>query len=71
MRLYQYGLARANRISFIDTSRFKIGYKINTLGGQSGCPVIMDDSIIAVHVGGDKAQYNVGRIVDFSFISNA
>ena len=54
----------------IDTASCKIGYGISTLPGQSGCPVAIDDSIIAVHIGGCKDQFNVGRIIDASFINN-
>lgn len=55
IQLYQYGLVRKDRITMIDTASFKIGYGISTLPGQSGCPVVINDSIIAVHVGGFKA----------------
>lgn len=54
----------------VDIANFKIGYGISTLGGQSGCPVTVDDSIIAIHVGGDKGQFNVGRIVEISLVQN-
>ena len=52
----------------MDAAQLKIGYGISTLPGQSGCPVVVEEAIIAVHVGGDKEQFNVGRIVDEGLI---
>ena len=69
MKLYQYGLAREGRITVISAEQSKIGYEISTLPGQSGCPVVANGNYIAVHMGGDKAQFNVGRIVDASFMN--
>lgn len=54
----------------IDPVRFKLGYGISTLPGQSGSPVVADNAIVAVHVGGDVAQFNVGRIIDTELIVN-
>ena len=54
----------------MDAALFKIGYGISTLPGQSGCPVVVEGSIIAVHVGGDKEQFNVGRVVDESLVNS-
>ena len=68
--MYQYGLARKGRITVVDGVEFKMGYGISTLPGQSGSPVVVEDAIIAVHVGGDKAQFNVGRIVDTSLLDS-
>ena len=48
-----------------------VTHLVNTLGGQSGCPVAIDNSVIAIHVGGDKGQFNVGRIIDPTLIRNA
>ncbi len=47
-------MARSNRITTIEANDFKIGYGISTLGGQSGCPVVIGDDIIAVHNGGGR-----------------
>ncbi len=39
-------------------------YTINTLVGQSGCPVLMYNDIIGIHNAGDKkAKVNRGRIM--------
>lgn len=54
----------------IDALQSKIGYGISTLPGQSGCPVVMNNSVIAIHVGGDKANFNVGRIIDEALITS-
>jgi V8-like Glu-specific endopeptidase len=54
MQLYQYGLARDNRIVSVDSSAFKIEYGISTLPGQSGSPVVVGSRIIAIHNGGGK-----------------
>ena len=32
--------------------------------------MVVDGKIIAVHVGGDKAKFNIGRIIDASLITN-
>ena len=48
-----------------------MGYGISTLGGQSGCPVTVDNAIIAIHVGGAKTKdINLGRIIDYTLITN-
>ena len=70
LKLYQYGLTRKNRIIAIDALSFKLRYSISTLPGQSGCPVAVDNKIVAVHVGGDMADSNIGRIVDAALIRN-
>ena len=66
--MHQYGLARKDSIVLINSSEFKIGYSITTFPGQSGCPVVTGDKIIAVHIGGDKAKFNAGRIIDHAVI---
>jgi hypothetical protein len=70
IKLYQFGLARKNRISMID--RFKIGYAISTEGGQSGCPIFADEKLIALHSGGGmkSENFNVGRIITEDLINN-
>lgn len=37
-----------------DAARFKIGYGVSTYPGHSGSPVVVEDAIIAIHVGGEK-----------------
>lgn len=46
---------------------FQLRYGISTLPGQSGCPVVANNSIIAIHVGG-KEDFNVGRVIDEALI---
>ena len=58
------------RIAEIDGQQGKLGYGVSTLAGQSGCPVVKDDRIIAVHVGGYQGKYNVGRLIDSTVIKN-
>lgn len=78
MTLYQYGLELQDRVVLVMPSQFKIGYGISTLAGESGSPVVVDDAIIAVHVGGsnfggkkdDEVEFNVGRTVDTTLITN-
>lgn len=38
---------------------------MTTHPGQSGCPVVADNTIIAIHVGGGagKSDYNIGRMI--------
>jgi V8-like Glu-specific endopeptidase len=50
--LQQYGLARKDRIVFIQEESLKIGYAITTLPGHSGSPVFIEENIIAIHIGG-------------------
>lgn len=66
--MHQYGLTRLGRITLIDGEQRKIGYGISTLQGHSGCSVVLDDKIIAIHVGGFKAKFNIGRIIDHALI---
>lgn len=68
--LYQYGLARQDRVVLVDIANFKIVYGVSTLPGQSGCPVVQDDAIIAIHVGGDKEEFNIGRVIDISLVNS-
>lgn len=71
MKLYQYGLTRKNMLVDIDPLKFKMKYSISTLPGQSGCPVTIDNTIVAVHIGGDMAkEFNVGRLVDTSLLKH-
>ncbi len=51
MKLYQYGFSLRGRLRTVDHSKFAIKYEINTLGGQSGCPIILNGNIIGVHNG--------------------
>lgn len=68
--LYQYGLARSGRL-VDNVSQFKICYGISTLPGQSGSPVVIGNTIIAIHVGGEIGkEFNVGRIVDETLLKN-
>lgn len=54
----------------IDTAGHKLGYNISTLPGQNGCPVSVENTIIAVHLGGEKASFNFGRLIDDKLITN-
>ncbi len=56
MKLHQYGLARSNKIVGISLKDHRVSYGISTLGGQSGCPVVVDRKIIAIHIGGGNAN---------------
>ena len=55
----------------MDAAQLKIGYGISTLPGQSGCPVVVEEAIIAVHVGGEVGkQFNVGRVVNEGLVKS-
>ena len=42
-----------------------IYYAISTVSGQSGCPLIFDDVLIGVHIGGNElTQLNGGKLMD-------
>jgi V8-like Glu-specific endopeptidase len=47
-----------------------IKYAISTEGGHSGCPVVVDDKIIAIHNGGEKDKFNMGRLITPDLINN-
>jgi hypothetical protein len=75
-QLHQYGLAKkSDRISILDAKTFTIGYAISTLRGQSGCPVVADQQIIAIHTGEGKkskhfnVEFNVGRLIDLDLLA--
>jgi hypothetical protein len=61
-----------NRVSVIDYKSFKIGFAISTRVGHSGCPIIADGRIIAIHNGGGKKddKFNVGRLVTFDLVGD-
>lgn len=69
-QLYQYGLSRRNCFATINKNSSRINNKISTGAGQSGCPVVIGDSTIAVHLGGVNYKFNVGRMVDSTLINN-
>lgn len=57
----------------IDIPARKIDYKISTLPGQSGAPVITGNKIIAIHGGSDKSELkemNVGRLLTAEMLEN-
>lgn len=37
-------------------NEYKIGYAISTEGGQSGCPIVLNERVIALHNGGGKYE---------------
>ena len=46
---------------------------ISTSGGHSGCPIVSDQGIVAIHVGSAKKigdNYNIGRLITFDLINN-
>lgn len=67
MQLHQYGLTRIDSTAVIDHVVNQIKHKISALYGQRGSPIVMENEIIAVHIGG-QTDFNVGRIVDISFV---
>ncbi len=69
MRLFQYGSKFRNRVEEISHTNFLISYKINTNGGHSGSPIIMDEFIIGIH-NGCKDNINVGRLMTIEMAKN-
>jgi V8-like Glu-specific endopeptidase len=49
-----------------------MAYAVSTLPGQSGTAVCIGDKIIAIHVGGGKAneEFNVGRLISADLLQN-
>ena len=65
IKLSQYGLARKNRIIDAASRDPRIRYGISTLPGQSGSPLVIDNTIIGIHEGGEIGkEFNVGRKID-------
>lgn len=53
----------------IDRLSSKIGYKINTMKEDVGCPIIIDDKIMGLHCGGNLNEImNVGNLMIFKTI---
>ena len=72
INLTQYGQSRKHKILYFSLAEAKIHYAISTLFGQSGCPVVSDNKIIAVHCGGatvDEHYFNMGRLITADIIS--
>jgi hypothetical protein len=42
------------------------------MGGQSGCPIVSREKIIAIHNGGGRPdeEFNVGRMVTADLLTN-
>jgi V8-like Glu-specific endopeptidase len=64
----QWGFTSSGKIAEIKVEEATFSYKISTLPGQSGCPIIEIDgdslSIAGIHKGSCKgAPLNVGRMV--------
>lgn len=50
-----------------------ITYAINTLGGQSGGPVVNGNQIVAIHTGGAAKEcdlWNFGRLITPDLVQN-
>ncbi len=46
-------------------------YQINTLLGQSGCPVLMNGFIIGIHNAGDEiGKINKGRKITYDMLAD-
>ena len=58
LKLFQYGLTVSDSILEVDPSSCKISYAANTLSGQSGCPVVVNNQIIAIHTGSGNDEGN-------------
>ncbi len=45
---------------------------ISTSGGHSGCPVVSDQGIVAIHIGSNTKgdNYNIGRLITLDLINN-
>ena len=71
-KLFQYGLTLSDSIVEVQPAEFKITYAVSTLGGQSGCPVVVDDQIIAIHTGANREQENsnIGRLITSDLMRN-
>jgi V8-like Glu-specific endopeptidase len=56
----------------IQPEKSMVAYAVSTLGGQSGTAVCIGDKIIAIHVGGGKAneEFNVGRLISADLLQN-
>lgn len=66
LRLFQYGLTVPGGILEVDPEDFNLTYAVNTLGGQSGCPVVIGNQIIAIHngaAGKEEEKWNIGRLI--------
>ena len=74
LKLFQYGLTLPNSIVEVDPSEFKITYDVSTLGGESGCPVVVDNQIIAIHTGEEskagQKNSNIGRVITPDLLGN-
>ena len=72
LKLFQYGLSLPDSIIEFNPAEFKITYVVSTLGGQSGCPIVVDNQIIAIHTGANKKEENsnIGRVVTSDLVKN-
>ena len=79
-KAYQFGLIKAGQILEVDEKKAEVTHTISTRIGQSGAPIILEDSrgrlsIVGIHKGGVKkgnasvSTANSGRIVTPELIS--
>ncbi len=50
----QYGLEKAKHIQSINSAKGIIYYKISTVSGQSGCPLVFGGVFVGIHNGGNE-----------------
>ena len=73
-KAYQFGLAKTGQVLEVNSRKAELIHMISTKGGQSGAPIIMEDSqgkllIVGIHKGGVKKSSlpvpaaNSGRII--------
>ena len=72
IKLLQYGLARENRIVSFDIEKYEFTYAVHTELGQEGCPVIVNDKILGIHIKlGPKSQdISIGRPITIEMTDN-
>jgi V8-like Glu-specific endopeptidase len=72
INLVQYGMAGQKTIALSSTDKYRIGYEISTMKGQSGSPIVSREKIIAIHNGGGRPdeEFNVGRMVTADLIAS-
>ena len=64
IKLSQFGLSLDRSIVSVEADKFVLSHRVSTLSGQSGCPVVVEDKVIAIHTGAKADdEFNVGRLV--------
>jgi hypothetical protein len=56
LNVNQYGLEKAKHIQSINSAKGIIYYKISTVPGQSGCPLVFGGVFVGIHNGGNGKQ---------------